>query len=125
MSSFIDFANTEYGKFGLEFAFALAGGSYDVAHEMLTDELRRSWSPVRIQQTFEQMIQHGVVTGIAALDGSDKFPDDDARDIGGVYISISGHVQGEPLLTYNEAVMVHVRREQHGLRIRKLTWGRP
>jgi len=65
----IDFSKTEYGKVGLAFAHALASGDFDSAHAMLSDQLRHLWPPARIQQTFERMMQYGVVTEIEALDG--------------------------------------------------------
>jgi len=116
---------TEYGKVGLEFAQSLASGCYEVAHTMLTAELKQKWPAERIKQTFERMIQHGAVTRIEAMEGYDDYPDQQSGDIGGVYVSISGHDPREPLFTYNEAVMVHVRREREGPRIRKIIWGRP
>ena len=116
---------TEYGRVGFAFAHALVAGSYEAAHDMLTTELKQKWPVERIKQTFERMIQHGVVTLVEAMEGSDDYPDQQPGEIGVIYIAICGHDPTDPVFTFSEAVMVAVRRESEGLRIGKIIWGRP
>ena len=116
---------TEYGRIGLEFAQALIGGHYQVAHAMLTQELQQKWPVDKLKERLERMIQRGVVDGVVAEEGYDDYTDKPDGDIGGVYVSIYGHDATEPLFTFSEAVMIFVRRDDEGPRIREISWGRP
>jgi hypothetical protein len=119
-----DMARTEYGRVAVDFAVAIAQGNYGVARQMLVRSLQDEWSEQRLKQRFERMMKGGPVTEINALEGYDEYPDKPDGDVGGMYVSIGGHEPNEPILTFNEAVMVFVRREAEGLRIRELQWGR-
>jgi hypothetical protein len=120
-----DVAPPEVTEIGVAFANALATGRYEDACKLLTSPLRADWPPAKLKSQFERMTMGGVVTDVEALEAHAKYANRRNDDLGGVYVSISGHALDQPVMTYNEAVLVFVVSQPEGPRIREIIWGRP
>jgi hypothetical protein len=105
---------------GKRFATALTSGAWSEARAMLTKGLQPQYSDAALERHYSQMIEYG--GGPARVDGYVLFMDSWAtrqlRDIGWVYVSLSGE-------GYAEAVTVVVTDEDGAPRIREIEWGRP
>lgn len=105
---------------GKRFATALTSGAWSEARAMLAKGLQAQYTDSALAQHYSQMIEYG--GGSARVDGYVLFMDTWAtrqlRDIGWVYVSLSGE-------GYAEAVTVVVTDEDGAPRIREIEWGRP
>jgi len=115
--------NTEYGRLAVDFAQALAGDQYVTAREMLAQQLKSEMPEERLKDRFRKLIFGGVVAQIEAMEGYDQYPDKPPEDIGGVCLALHCHEQDKPLMSHNAFLMVFVKREAGGPRIREVRWG--
>lgn len=118
-------APPEVERTGLDFTNALVAGDYKKANFLLTPQLAQQWPPDRLKDTFERMTLRGVVTQVEGEVGYADYPNKPPGDLGGVYIAVLGHQRDAPVMTFSEAVMVFVRQDPEGPRIRQIIWGRP
>ena len=104
---------------GKKFAEALVAGNYLEARSYLTANAQKNYTPDKLAAQY-RAISGG--NGPVRVDGHYEFLQDwadrQAKDIGWVYISISGS-------DFAEAVTVVVSDENGTPKIRSLEWGRP
>lgn len=112
--------NTEHGKVAFEFANSIVNGDFAAAHELLTEQQKSEWNPNSLKGEYEEMIEYGEgpVTDIEIMNEMTEWPDKKDKDIGWVYVAMSGD-------GYVEAVAVVVCSESNQLKIREIEWGRP
>jgi hypothetical protein len=110
-------ANTELA---MNFARALAAGDFPGAHGFLSADLRASMSAEQLGAAYADMVQYGEGAPeiIQVMTTMDDWPDKRLGDTEWVYVALAND-------TYSEAVTVVVAREQSGLVIRSIEWGRP
>ena len=105
---------------GFNFSQLVVEENYSEAWSMLTEDLKTRISASDIEKHYTNMIAYG--DGPAQLDGFysfiDQWPDKKPKDIGWIYISISG-------ANFVEAVTLIIADEDHQPKIRDIEWGRP
>jgi hypothetical protein len=112
--------DTPQGLVGFAFANALVKGEYDVAFNMLSAQLQIEFTPSRLKEKFESMVEYGGSDPdfVGVITTMDDWHNKGALDIGWAYVDISGD-------GFAEAVTVVVTQEQSKHVIRDIEWGRP
>jgi hypothetical protein len=105
-----------HGVVGCMFAWALLKGDYDVAHGMLSPDLKDQYSVVQLQGSFEEMM---------SLTDTDALPDVEVMDNGELGNSSLDNEGWAYVAIRSEAVTVTVRRFGPEYLITELIWGRP
>ena len=115
-------AQSDYAQFALVFAKALMNNEFEFAHDLLTEELKTDYSPVLLQQTYQDMISYFLIPpteiSVVCVMEDWQYPPKQTTDIGWAYVSI--HSDSEC-----EAVTVIVCKKQNRYAIRHIDWGRP
>ena len=105
-----------------QFGQAVVRGDFESAHQLLTDEVKRTHSPVSLKAEVADMISYAkeplkravVMANASMTDGPDK----QSNDLAWIYVALEGD-------SFSEAVSVVVTKTSDGPRIRELEWGRP
>lgn len=113
----------EDSKIATDFASALLGGDYNLAHSFLTPELQQHFSAEELGQEFHAMYSgyaEGKPTHIVFDPRSTMtdWPDKHPNDVGWAYVSIVGD-------DFVEAVAVVITEFEGDLLISEIEWGRP
>jgi hypothetical protein len=111
-----------YAKLVVQFAGALVAGNFDLAHGLLSPELRAELPPDRLGAAYAAMIAYGdgpptAVELIVTMEQW-QWPEQQPTDLGWAYVAIVGN-------GYSEAVTAIVEAAAQGPVIRYLEWGRP
>jgi hypothetical protein len=103
-------------KFALMFAQDLVAGKYEVAHQMLTVDLRSQVSPEALKDQYKSMIEYwdGEPATSTEATAISTLPEGEIT----VYVAIFNDCNGEAVTT----VVIEV--DGH-LLIREIEWGRP
>jgi hypothetical protein len=109
-----------YQEVALRFATALSVGDFATAHALLGQAPRTALSAFDLQKQFKTMIAQGAEEKleVEVMETLKDWPTKQDRDVGWVYVTISGQ-------TFAEALTMIVCEEARKLRIRELEWGRP
>jgi hypothetical protein len=103
-----------------DFAQTLIAEEFEAARTYLTTEAQREYTTARLAASYHDMIAYG--SGPIDLDGHHEFLADwstrHARDIGWIYVSISG-------TDFVEAISVVVSEEGGEPKVSEIEWGRP
>jgi hypothetical protein len=110
----------------VDFSRALVAGRFDEAHGHLCRSLRSALTPAELEEDFRSMGRYdgGILTEIEEMEGMDDWPDKQPDDICWCYIAVTGksaRYEG----SICEAVQVVLMREDEGIFIRTIEWGRP
>jgi hypothetical protein len=111
---------TPHGSLAAEFANALVAGNFERAHGMLSSAAKGEWDPVRLQATFQQMVEYfeSPPNFVQVMEVMTEWPARQPHDVGWAYAAIAG-------LGESEAVTVVVSSENGTHVIRSIEWGRP
>jgi hypothetical protein len=111
----------------VDFSRALVAGRFEVAHGYLCSSLQDSLSVAQLEEEFRSLgrsYDGGTLTEIEEMERMDDWPDKQPDDICWCYIAISGKsARHEGWIS--EAVQVVLMRENAGIYVRTIEWGRP
>jgi hypothetical protein len=110
---------TEWEQTAARFADELLARDFTAAHGMLTSDLKRHMTPRDLERNTEQLVheESRAMDEPWVLTSMTQWPAKGFGDLGWAYVQIGGD--------NNEAIAMVVTREDGGLRIREIEWGRP
>ncbi len=103
-----------------QFGNAVAKGDFAQAHEFLTEQAQKTYSPAAMEQAVKNMTAYaeGPIQEVEVTGKLDSWPDKLPGDVGWVYVALTGE-------SFTEAVTVVLANTANGIRVRWLEWGRP
>jgi hypothetical protein len=117
-----DSTETIVGDIALAFARALVAGEFEAAQGLLCDSLRMEWTPFRLEETLNSMVEYGDGPPdevlLISVDDMQTWRTRQDGDLGWAYVAINGD-------GYSEAVSVVVAGKGERPTIRDVEWGRP
>lgn len=109
-----------YKDYAVRFATALTDGDFTSAHDMLAPDLKSEYPVDELETRFREMVEYG--DSPARVDGFAQtmveWPSKGDKDLGWVYVSISGD-------DFGEAITVVVTEVASEMAIGSLEFGRP
>ena len=118
--------NGHASEVAVDFSRAFVDGRFKDAHGRLCRALRSEFTPARLEEEFRSMGSYdgGRLTEIQEMEGMDDWPDKQPADICWCYVAVSGK-SARHEGSISEAVQVVLMREDEGVFIRTVEWGRP
>ena len=110
----------DFRPIALSFAKALCSRDYAGAYALTSSQYRAHVTEDEMSDAFERIVplDWGETEPVQVGETMTDWPDKREGDVGWAYVNISGDA-------YSEAVVVVVARDESGLAIRDVQWGRP